>query len=110
MARIQFLSLKIAYPPTSLLEFSNIPEAFSEYSKRRKAHIRWMQFVSKTVSPMFQSSGSNWAPYRDAVFNAIHKFDFSYNLMIRTLSGVQRGVFRPAEPHLIDFVKTMPKN
>ena len=93
-----------------LKEFCNIPEAFAEYSKRRKAHIRWMQFVSKTVSPMFQSSGSNWAPYRDAVFNAIHKFDFSYNLMIRTLSGVQRGVFRPAEPHLIDFVKTMPKN
>jgi 2-polyprenyl-6-methoxyphenol hydroxylase-like FAD-dependent oxidoreductase len=93
-----------------LKDFSNIPEAFAEYSKRRKNHIRWMQFVSKLVSPMFQSSASNWAPYRDIVFQAIHKFDFTYKLMLSTLSGVQRGVFKPAETHLMDFVKTMPKN
>lgn len=92
-----------------LNEFSNISEAFAEYSKRRKDHIRWMQFVSKLVSPMFQSSASKWAPYRDAVFNSIHKFDFTYKLMLSTLSGVQRGIFKKSESHLMDFVKSMPK-
>jgi 2-polyprenyl-6-methoxyphenol hydroxylase-like FAD-dependent oxidoreductase len=92
-----------------LKEEKDIRQAFANYSKLRKKHIRWMQFVSKLVTPMFQSSGSNWAPYRDLTFKAIHKFDFSYKLMLKTLSGVQRGVFNSAESHLSDFVKIMPK-
>ena len=91
-------------------ECETIEEAFHEYSRRRKSHIRWMQFVSKLVTPMFQSSGSNWAPYRDATFNIIHNFGFTYRIMLGTLSGVQRGVLRKAETHLTDFLKSMPVN
>ena len=90
-------------------ECESIEEAFHEYSRRRKSHIRWMQFVSKLVTPMFQSSGSDWAPYRDATFNIIHNFGFTYRIMLGTLSGVQRGVIRKAETHLTDFLKRMPR-
>ena len=90
-------------------EYESVEEAFHEYSRRRKSHIRWMQFVSKLVTPMFQSSGSDWAPYRDATFNLIHNFGFTYRIMLGTLSGVQRGVIRKAETHLTDFLKSMPR-
>jgi len=92
-----------------LNECDSIEEAFHLYSRKRKSHIRWMQFVSKLVTPMFQSSGSDWAPYRDATFNIIHNFGFTYRLMLGTLSGVQRGVIRKAETHLTDFLKSMPR-
>ena len=90
-------------------ECDSVEEAFHEYSRRRKSHIRWMQFVSKLVTPMFQSSGSDWAPYRDVTLNLIHNFGFTYRLMLGTLSGVQRGVLRKAETHLTDFLKSMPR-
>ena len=86
----------------------DLQSAFKEYSRRRRSHIRWMQFCSKLVTPMFQSSGSNWAPYRDFTFNQIHNFGFTYRLMLGTLSGVQRGLLRKAEKHLMDFLKRMP--
>ena len=90
-------------------ESDTIEEAFHEYSKRRKSHIRWMQFVSKLITPMFQSAGSSWAPYRDVTFNLIHNFGFTYRIMLGTLSGVQRGVLKKAETHLTDFLKSMPR-
>lgn len=90
-------------------ECDTVEEALALYSRRRKSHIRWMQFVSKLITPMFQSSGSDWAPYRDVTFNLIHNFGFTYRLMLGTLSGVQRGVLRKAETHLMDFLKTMPR-
>jgi 2-polyprenyl-6-methoxyphenol hydroxylase-like FAD-dependent oxidoreductase len=91
-----------------LNEKDDIASAFKEYSRCRSSHIRWLQFVSKLVTPMFQSSGSDWAPYRDFTFNQIHNFGFTHRLMLGTLSGVQRGFLRKAEKHLMDFVKSMP--
>ncbi|MCM8537417.1 MAG: FAD-dependent monooxygenase [Lentisphaeraceae bacterium] len=91
-----------------LRDFTDIREAFANYTKVRRKHIRWMQFVSKLVTPMFQSSGSDWGPYRDATFKLIHKFDFSYQLMLKTLSGVQSGAFNSTEKELKKFAESMP--
>jgi 2-polyprenyl-6-methoxyphenol hydroxylase-like FAD-dependent oxidoreductase len=90
-----------------LKKTSDFNQAFIDYSKIRRRHIRWMQFVSKLITPMFQSSGSNWAPYRDAVFKAIHKFNFTYQLMLGTLSGVQNGLFRKDRHEVNEFVKNL---
>ena len=103
------LGLYDAYSMSQCLqEEASVEEAFKEYTKRRSSHIRWMQFVSKIVTPMFQSSGSDWAPYRDFTFSQIHNIGFTYRLMLGTLSGVQRGLLRKAEKNLMDFLKRMP--
>ena len=91
-----------------LNEKDSAESAFIEYTRRRRSHIRWMQFVSRIVTPMFQSSGSDWAPYRDFTFNQIHNIGFTYRLMLGTLSGVQRGILKKAERNLMDFLKRMP--
>jgi 2-polyprenyl-6-methoxyphenol hydroxylase-like FAD-dependent oxidoreductase len=87
---------------------SSVAEAFADYSRRRGSHIRWMQMMSQVITPMFQSSGSAKAPWRDVVFKAIHSFSFTYRLMLGTLSGVQSGVLRREGKHLRDFLKKMP--
>ena len=103
------LGLYDAYSLSNYFEGKDtVGEAFDEYSRRRRSHIRWMQFVSKIVTPMFQSSGSDWAPYRDFTFSQIHNIGFTYRLMLGTLSGVQRGMLRKAERNVMDFLKKMP--
>lgn len=105
------LGLYDAWSLNECLQNSNdIAGAFKEYSRLRKSHISWLQFVSKMITPMFQSSGYRWAPYRDFTFRQIHNFGFSYRLMLGTLSGVQRGLWRKREKHLMDFLKNMPSS
>ena len=76
----------------------DVPSALAEYSERRRAHVRFYQFASRWLTPLFQS-GHDWlAPLRDRLLPLAVRIGPIRAQMLRTLAGVKRGVFRASLP------------
>ena len=74
-----------------LQEFS-IAEACAEYTKRRQGHIRYAQFASRWLTPMFQSDSRLAAAFRDLAFPILNRITPAYRQALRTLVGVKTGI------------------
>ena len=71
---------------------TDLPSAFAQYSAMRKNHIRFYQFASRRLTPLFQSNSRFAGIIRDASFPLIRKIPFLYKQAVRTVAGVKTGL------------------
>lgn len=70
----------------------NIADAFSAYTKLRMQHLRFYQFASRWLTPLFQSH-SRVAPFlRDMAFPLMQRIPWSYREALRTIAGSKTGI------------------
>ncbi len=80
-----------------IAEFDTVPSALAAYTARRKPHLRYYQFASRWLTPIFQSNYSWIGPPRDLVFNTVGKLPFFKQQMAGTLAGTKAGILRKIE-------------
>lgn len=79
--------------------------AFVSYARARRAHVPIYQFISRWLTPLFQSDHDNIARLRDALFGPLGRAPILRGEMLKVLAGVKCGVFgrlRPAVRTLIE--------
>jgi 2-polyprenyl-6-methoxyphenol hydroxylase-like FAD-dependent oxidoreductase len=75
-----------------------IDAALRAYSRRRKAHLAYYQFMTRALTPFFQGDSRFLGWIRDWIFPVANLFPPVRNHMIKTMAGVSRGfVARPLE-------------
>ncbi len=70
--------------------------ALERYSRRRRAHLDFYQFASRWLTPLFQSDLQALGPLRNLAMNLACRLPFFRAEMLRTLSGIKRGIVRPS--------------
>ena len=90
----------------SIANASELPAALADYSARRRAHVRFYQFASRWLTPLFQSDHEWLTPLRDVLMPIATRVAPLRAQMVRTLTGVKRGVVRRSLP-LTPLVETL---
>lgn len=72
----------------------SLAEALARYSALRRDHVRFYQFASRWLTPLFQSDLDWLGPARDLLLPLGVRLPFARQQMLRTLAGVKRGVLR----------------
>ena len=67
--------------------------ALAKYSRLRENHVGIYQFISRWLTPMFQSHSRAGAWLRDTTFYPASRLPVARTSMLRTLSGLQQGYF-----------------
>jgi len=70
-----------------------IDAALARYARERAAHVRIYHFFSRWLTPLFQSERDFVAHMRDVAFAPLGRLPGSRGMMLRVLSGTQRGWF-----------------
>ncbi len=70
-----------------------VDEALAVYARRRRAHQRFYQRVSRAMTPFFQSDEERHGRLRDAVFPLACRVPLVRRQMLETLAGVKTGAF-----------------
>ena len=73
-------------------ELPTLEQAFAEYSRRRRGHVRYYQWASRWLTPFFQSDSRAAAWVRDAFAPILHRIPFTYKESLRTIAGVKTGI------------------
>jgi len=71
----------------------DIEAALQRYTRERRAHVRIYHFFSRWLTPLFQSDRDFVARMRDLAFAPLGRLPGSRGMMLRVLSGTQRGWF-----------------
>ena len=79
-------------------EDGNVERALSLFSKRRAAQVRFYQRASRWLTPFFQSDLTWLGKLRDVFMPIVSRIGPFEAQMVKTLSGVHRGLLRPALP------------
>ncbi len=69
-----------------------LEDAFAEYTRRRRSHLRYYQWASRWLTPFFQSDSVLAAAIRDGFAPLLHKIPFTYKQSLRTIAGVKTGI------------------
>lgn len=80
----------------ALSEDTPLVVALERYSRARQAHIDFYQFASRWLTPLFQSDLQSLGPVRNVVMSLACRMPFMREEMLRTMSGIKRGVARPS--------------
>ncbi|HXU64289.1 MAG TPA: NAD(P)/FAD-dependent oxidoreductase [Polyangia bacterium] len=72
--------------------------ALRRYARARRAHTRFYQVTSRWLTPFFQSDSRWLGPLRDRLFPLALRLPFFHDEMVRTLSGIKRGLFHRSLP------------
>jgi 2-polyprenyl-6-methoxyphenol hydroxylase-like FAD-dependent oxidoreductase len=88
MALLDALALR-----DTLRSAAPIEAALASYQATRRAHVSAYQFWSRWLTPLFQSEGDLLAALRDLAFHPLGRTWGARTLMLRVLSGTQRGLF-----------------
>ena len=70
-----------------------VDAALEHYARERAAHVRVYHFFSRWLTPLFQSERDFVARLRDVAFAPLGRLPGSRGMMLRVLSGTQRGWF-----------------
>jgi 2-polyprenyl-6-methoxyphenol hydroxylase-like FAD-dependent oxidoreductase len=68
--------------------------ARSDYLRRRARHVAVYQFLSRWLTPLFQSDAQRLAPLRDACFGPLGPPPLAKRQMLKILAGAKRGWWR----------------
>lgn len=68
-----------------------LSSGLARFSETRRAHVRYYQRASRSLTPFFQSDLEVLAGPRDLLFGPLCRFPPTRRLMLTTLSGVQAG-------------------
>jgi 2-polyprenyl-6-methoxyphenol hydroxylase-like FAD-dependent oxidoreductase len=72
--------------------------ALADYSRRRKRHLGTYQFMTRALTPLFQSRSRALGWLRDLTFPIANALPPLQKHMIRTMAGVSRGFGRECLP------------
>jgi 2-polyprenyl-6-methoxyphenol hydroxylase-like FAD-dependent oxidoreductase len=76
----------------------HISIALAEYSRRRRAHLSYYQFMTRALTPFFQSDLSWLGPIRDLLFGLTCRMPILGKQMLLGMAGIHRGPFRATFP------------
>lgn len=65
--------------------------ALPDYARRRAKHVGIYQFLSRWLTPLFQSDARLLAPLRDACFGPLGRLPLARRQMLAILTGNKRG-------------------
>ena len=82
----------------SIAAHDEVPEALADYSRRRKAHLGWYQFVTRALTPWFQSDYRMLGTLRDTFMGASCRIPWVGKTMLQGMAGVSLGPLRRALP------------
>ncbi|HYQ01394.1 MAG TPA: NAD(P)/FAD-dependent oxidoreductase [Polyangiaceae bacterium] len=80
----------------ALSEETPLVVALEHYSRARQAHIDFYQFASRWLTPLFQSDLQALGPLRNVAMSLACRMPFMREEMLRTMSGIKRGIARPS--------------
>jgi len=78
----------------SLGAHADIDAALADYARERKSHIAIYRYLSRWLTPLFQSDQKLLAPLRDTFFGPLGRLPIARKQMLRILAGTKRGWFR----------------
>jgi FAD-dependent urate hydroxylase len=61
------------------------------YARERRQHVYIYQFISRWLTPLFQSDHDRAARLRDLVFAPLGRMPIARGEMLKVLSGIKRG-------------------
>jgi 2-polyprenyl-6-methoxyphenol hydroxylase-like FAD-dependent oxidoreductase len=73
----------------SLSQTDSVVEALEDYSKHRKKHLRYYQWASRFLTPLFQSNSWLGATFRDLTFPPMKYIPLAKKQALLTLFGVK---------------------
>lgn len=72
---------------------SSVPDALFRYSRERRWHLSWYQFITRALTPFFQSDLAWLGPLRDYGMSQVVKVPWVRKQMVAAMAGVSRGPF-----------------
>ncbi|GAA0762288.1 FAD-dependent monooxygenase [Ideonella azotifigens] len=85
------MALIDAWVLSQCLSDHGVPVSLAEYSRRRRAHLRFYQSVSRWLTPLFQSDQRLGPGFRDAFFGTAGRLPWIKGQSMATLSGMKSG-------------------
>lgn len=76
----------------ALAEARTVEEALDAYSHARRSHLGYYQWVTRFLTPFFQSDSAILGMMRDAFMGLSSKMPYVRPKMIRTMCGLERGI------------------
>jgi len=70
----------------------SLENALPEYSRRRGPVLRYYQFATRWLTPVFQSDYEFIAPFRYYGFRASQRIPFVRKMMTKSMAGMMRGI------------------
>ena len=70
----------------------SLPIALDAYSRARRSHLDYYQFVTRWITPFFQSDLAPLGWMRDLGFPLATAFPFLRRLMVRSMCGIAQGI------------------
>lgn len=81
-----------------LAEHPVLHDALYSYSSARRSHVGWYQFITRWLTPFFQSELTLLGPLRDLVFGPSMAVPFVKRQMVEAMAGISLGpLVRPLE-------------
>ena len=78
---------------TSIQTAPNLAEALSDYSIARTKQLRFYQFATRSITPMFQSKSPLLGLIRDITFPVMAKSSWVKRQMVLSMAGYKDGLF-----------------
>jgi 2-polyprenyl-6-methoxyphenol hydroxylase-like FAD-dependent oxidoreductase len=72
---------------------SDVDRALLRYDRARRSHVGVYQFLSRWLTPLFQSDSRVAAALRDALFGPLGRAPLARGEMLKVLAGIKRGWF-----------------
>ncbi|MGV3621233.1 MAG: FAD-dependent oxidoreductase [Archangium sp.] len=69
----------------------NVTDSLFNYSRNRRWHLGWYQFITRALTPFFQSDFPMLQPVRDYAFPLATKLPWVRKQMVAAMAGVSRG-------------------
>ena len=67
-----------------------LPDALFRYSRERRWHLSWYQFITRALTPFFQSDLAWLGPLRDYGMSQVVKVPWVRKQMVAAMAGVSR--------------------
>jgi len=83
---------------------ADIDAALATYTRARRAHVPIYQFISRWLTPLFQSDHDLVARGRDAFFGPLGRAPILRGEMLKVLAGVKCGAFGRLRPVLREAI------
>lgn len=75
----------------SLAEHPVLHDALYSYSSTRRSHLGWYQFITRWLTPFFQSELTPLGPVRDLFFGPSMAVPFVKRQMVEAMAGISLG-------------------
>lgn len=78
----------------SVAEHRDLARALPDYARQRAKHVGVYQFLSRWLTPLFQSDSRLLAPLRDTFFGPLSRLPIARRQMLKILAGSKREWWR----------------